>query len=196
MTYNDDLTATIKVGDGEATAFDGFKVYPKDLEEGVDFELAEGQDFLAVIVMQNTTTITEGEGEEATEVTVYDGTFLYDANAVVTFTYTATVNENVKVGEAMLNYVELNWIADAGRVPPPVPPVPPTPPAELPEQPTGEGPSSTTKNYSSKIELTKINGDQEILTGAKFIISGISTDVAYINETIFVKDILKILCGS
>ncbi len=188
LTYNDDLTATIKIGDGEATAFDGFKVYPKDLEEGVDFELAEGQDFLAVIVMQNTTTITEGEGEDAEEVTVYDGTFLYDANAVVTFTYTATVNENVKVGEAMLNYVELNWITDAGRVPPPVPPVPPTPPAELPSEPNGEGPNSTTKNYSSKIELTKINGDAEILTGAKFTISGISTDVAYINETIFVKD--------
>ncbi len=185
LTYNDDLSATIKIGNGEAVEFDGYELYTKD---STDVELAEGQDFLAVIAMQNTTTITVGEGEEAEEVTVYDGTFLYDANAVVTFTYTATVNENVKVGEAMLNYVELNWIADAGRVPPPVPPVPPTPPAELPTEPNGEGPNGTTKNYSSEIKLTKINGEDETLVGAKFTISGISTKVAYINETIFVKD--------
>ncbi len=177
MTYNNDLTATIKVGDGEAVAFNAYKEYPKDLADGEAFELAEGQDFLVVIPMQST---SEVEGE-----IVYDGNFLYDSNAVVTLTYTATFNENIKVGAAMHNYVELNWLSGDT---PNEPPVPPVPPAALPSEPTGEGPNSLTKDYSSEIVITKINGDEEILTGAKFSISGVSTGVHFINNTIFVKD--------
>ena len=176
MTYNNDLSATIKVGEGAATEFTAYDVYTDTL--------AEGQDFLVVLPIQSTTTITEGEEDEAVEVTVYDGNFLYDSNAVVVFTYTATVNENVKIGEAMKNYVELNWAS----ITPTTPPTPPTPPAELPTEPNGEGPNDETVDFSAKIELTKVNPEGDILTGAKFSISGISTNVSYINETIFVED--------
>ncbi|MBQ4317399.1 MAG: isopeptide-forming domain-containing fimbrial protein [Clostridia bacterium] len=168
MTYNNDLSATIKVGEGAATEFTAYDVYSDTL--------AEGQDFLAVIPIQSTSVVDE--------VTVYDGNFLYDSNAVVVFTYTATVNENVKVGEAMKNYVELNWKS----ITPNTPPTPPTPPAELPTEPNGEGPSDETVDFSAKIELTKVNADGDTLTGAKFSISGVSTNVSYINETIFVED--------
>lgn len=174
MTYNNDLTATIKVGDGAAVPFTAYKQYPNDLTVGETIELAEGQDFLVVIPMQSTTTDESGA-------TLYDGNFLYDANAVVTFTYTATFNENIEVGTEMLNYVELNWVAGDENIPP-------VPPAELPTQPNGEGPNSITKDYSSEIVITKINGDEEILSGAKFSISGVSTGVHFINKTIFVKD--------
>lgn len=174
MTYNNDLTATIKIGDGEAVPFTAYKEYPKDLAEGETFVLAEGQDFLVVIPMQGT---SEVEGE-----TLYNGEFLYDANAVITFTYTATFNENIEVGTDMLNYVELNWASSD------TPDNPPVPPAELPSEPNGEGPNSVTKDYSSEIAITKINGDADILKGAKFSISGVSTGVHFINKTIFVKD--------
>ena len=168
MTYNNDLTATIKVGEGDATDFTAYDVYTDTL--------AEGQDFLVVLPIQSTTVIDEE--------TVYDGNFLYDSNAVVVFTYTATVNEDVKIGEALRNYVELNWDSTT----PTTPPTPPTPPAELPTEPNGEGPYDETFNYSAKIVLTKVNADGDILTGAKFSIAGISTNVAYINSVIFVED--------
>lgn len=170
MTYNNDLSATIKVGDGEAVPFTAYTEYNASSE---DVTLSDGQDFLVVIPMQAT---EEVEGE-----TLYNGEFLYDANAVVTFTYTATFNENIVVGAAMHNYVELNWASGDDDIPP-------SPPAELPTEPNGEGPNSITKDYSSEIVLTKINGDKEILTGAKFSISGVSTGVHFINKTIFAKD--------
>lgn len=174
MTYNNDLSATIKVGDGEAVPFAGYKEYPKDLANGETFVLEEGQDFLVVIPMQET---AEVEGE-----TVYNGEFLYDPNAVIIFTYTATFNENIEVGTDMHNYVELNWASSK------LPEQPPVSPEELPTAPNGEGPNSITKDYSCEIVITKINGDAELLTGAKFSISGVSTGVHFINKTIYAKD--------
>ena len=76
MVFNNDVTATIKVGDGEATEFTAYDIYTADSDE---ITLADGQDFLVVIPMQ--------EVEED----AYNGVFLYDANAVVTITYTATL---------------------------------------------------------------------------------------------------------
>lgn len=175
MVFNNDVTATIKVGDNE-TEFTAFDIYTADSAE---VALAEGQDFLVVIAMQDT-EVVEGE-------TVYNGDFLYDANAIVTITYSATFNENIEVGTAMQNYVELNWLAGKSNDPN-VPSVPPTEPELLPIEPSGLGPNSVTNDYSSEIKLTKINGDADILTGAKFMIAGVSTNVHFINKTIFVKN--------
>lgn len=129
-----------------------------------------------ILALENLTDPSVGE--------ITDGT-------TVVVTYDAIVNEDAQIGvDGETNKVDLTYSnnpnedGDGTTNPPPTTPDEPTP-----NVPTGETPEDVVKVYSAEIKLTKVDGDTEtILTGAKFSISGISSNVKVINKEMFVEN--------
>ena len=107
----------------------------------------------------------------------------------ISVTYSATLNENAdrttagNINTATLTYSNNPNVTSTGTNEP-------TPPqGELtPGDPVGTTPQSQTKTYTANIKLTKKDGLGNLLTGAKFQISGTSANVVLVNGTAYQLD--------
>lgn len=105
----------------------------------------------------------------------------YNADTAIVVTYSATLNENAdltqtgNINEVNLTYSNNPNFNYAGE-------------NDTPEtnEPTGTTPNSTTKTYSTGLKLTKVDSDENPLTGAKFQITGEALKVVLINKEAFV----------
>ena len=112
------------------------------------------------------------------------------ATTEVVVTYTALVNEDAQIGvDGETNEVELEFSNDPnndgdGTNEPDDEPEEPTP-----TNPTGETPKDYVKTYTTEIKITKVDAldEDKILTGAKFSISGVSSNVVVVNKEMFVE---------
>lgn len=154
LTYNGDLAATLN-----GNAFTAYTVAEKTTSDPYAFRVA---------------VPIQGVGEDGK----YNGTFLYDNNDVVIFTYSVTVDEDIVVASAMENTAKLDW--DTNKTTPDE--------KEIPATPTPDRPKDETKSYSVELKVCKVDDKGKPLTGAKFSISGLSTKIVITNKEIYVKD--------
>lgn len=104
-----------------------------------------------------------------------DGTPVIKNNSVVVVEYTAVLNENAQINTANPNEVALEFSNDPNWVP--------TPDSD---GPTGITPWRDVNVYTTKVELTKKDGNTgNILTGAEFTITGASANVVIVSYTDF-----------
>ena len=118
-----------------------------------------------------------------------EGVGTITADTKVVLTYTALLNENAVIGvNGNPNDVKLDYSNDpnldgdgATEAPKENPDKP------VPTTPHGETPVDTVITYTTEIKVTKVDGlTQEILTGAKFKIEGVSSNVKVINKEMYV----------
>ena len=118
-----------------------------------------------------------------------EGVGTITADTKVVLTYTALLNENAVIGvNGNPNDVKLDYSNDpnldgdgATEAPKENPDKP------VPTTPHGETPVDTVITYTTEIKVTKVDGlTREILTGAKFQIEGVSSNVKVINKEMYV----------
>ena len=102
----------------------------------------------------------------------------------VVITYTAVLNEKAEVGDSgNPNLVNLVYSNDPNYTGEPND----NPFVPTPNSPVGETPYDRVITYTTEIQVKKIDATtKEALTGAKFSISGFSTNVKVINEEMFI----------
>ncbi len=111
------------------------------------------------------------------------------AETKVVLTYTALLNENAVVGvNGNPNDVKLDYSNDPNNDGDGATEAPEKNPEKpVPTTPVGETPVDTVITYTTEIKVTKVDGlTQEILTGAKFKIEGVSSNVNVINKEMYV----------
>lgn len=107
----------------------------------------------------------------------------------VVITYTATLNEDAAIGEAIENTASLQYSNnpkfdyDGNKDP-----SNPDDPEKDPTAPTGTTTPSTTESYTTSFTITKKNGKGELLTGAAFRITGTSVNTVITTGTNYVED--------
>jgi len=99
------------------------------------------------------------------------------AGKAIVVKYSATINEKAVVTGVEENKVKLDYSIN-----------PYDENLGTPNEVTGKTPESTTKVYTTNIELTKKDSDNKLLTGAKFSISGNSSNVNIINSEVYKQD--------
>ena len=152
--------------------------------DGDDTEITIGIE--DILELQN--VMTEPEDDETAPTAVYGA---ITAGTTVVVTYDAVLNENAVVGTSgTTNDVYLQYSnnpnddGEGSNTPPSDNPNEPEP-----VYPTGNTPKDTVVTFTTKIELTKVDGTDstKTLTGAKFSISGKSSKVNIINSEMYVK---------
>lgn len=103
-------------------------------------------------------------------------------DAVITVTYSATLNENAEVGKnPNVNEVKLtysnnpNYNYTGGNEP-------------GKDEPTGETPESKVETYTTELTITKTDSKGNILTGAEFTLTGESVNIVLVSKTEFTED--------
>lgn len=152
----------------------------KGLTFNNDVEIKVGDN---ILVKDTNYTVASSIAENGiTTITITFKNFInYQAGTNIVVTYSATLNENADLTQTgNINEVNLTYSNDpnfnyAGE-------------NDTPEtnEPTGTTPNSTTKTYSTGLKLTKVDSDENPLTGAKFQIAGEALNVVLINKEAFV----------
>lgn len=160
LTYDGDSTLTVKIGDAT---------------------LVQGTDYTVESVVDNTA--------KTTALTIVFKNFIQykdQADAAITITYSATVNQDADLSpvEGNPNTVTLTYSNNPNVTPTGKPgdeDVPGTGDA------TGVTPESKTVTYVTGLKLLKVDGKDtsKTLAGAKFSISGTTQKVVVVNEQIF-----------
>lgn len=118
-----------------------------------------------------------------------EGVGTITAETKVVLTYTALLNENAVVGvNGNPNDVKLDYSNDPNNDGDGATDVPEENPEKpVPTTPYGETPVDTVITYTTEIEVNKVDGlTKEALSGAKFKIEGLSSNVKVINKEMYV----------
>lgn len=180
VSIGDTVSYLVKSAVPNMDGYDQYRFIVTDvMSKGLTFngsvEVKIGETTLA----ENAYTLKQsgGNGTETTVVIQIDHLTQYTKGEAIEMRYSATVNEHAVIGNAgNLNTVKLQYsnnpnykftgINDNG--------------------PLGETPKSTTRVYTTAIEITKIDGNgQGALIGAEFEISGASGKKALVTEGYF-----------
>lgn len=103
-------------------------------------------------------------------------------DAVITVTYSATLNENAEVGKnPNVNEVKLTYSNNpnynyTGENEPGK------------DEPTGETPESKVETYTTELTITKTDSKGNILTGAEFTLTGEGVNIVLVSKTEFTED--------
>lgn len=110
----------------------------------------------------------------------------YTSGDAIEIKYSAVLNDHAKLGTAgNKNSVDLTYsnnpnIRDNGD--------PENPDKPGPDSPIGKTPESNTYTYVTGLKLTKVNENDEVLTGAEFKITGTRVNSIVVKETTFTED--------
>lgn len=165
LTYTNTVTVTVNGVDVTEYFYIDAAVNGKDTDVIVGI-----QDILALEYVEGVGTIT--------------------ADTKVVLTYTALLNENAVVGvNGNPNDVKLDYSNDPNNDGDGATEAPEENPDKqpAPTTPVGETPVDTVITYTTEIKINKVDGlTEEALTGAKFKIEGISSNVKVINQEMYV----------
>lgn len=144
------------------------KIGDKTLTKDTDYTLA---------------TTKNDDGTTSIEI-VFKKFIKYTSGDAITVTYSAIVNQDAELDPTVGNPNDVKLIYSNN------PNVegegtPENPDKPKPGDATGETPKSIVKTYVTGLKLTKVDGDDKTLTGAKFEISGTGMKVVLINKTLY-----------
>ncbi|SEH52832.1 LPXTG-motif cell wall anchor domain-containing protein/fimbrial isopeptide formation D2 domain-containing protein [Ruminococcus flavefaciens] len=194
VSIGDAVTYNITSAVPDMTGYDKyFFVINDDMAAGLTFNND-------VAITIGSTTLTSSQFEVQTDSTETDGhtfqivfndfynTWKTHSGDTISVTYTATLNEDAdrttagNLNTATLTYSNNPNVTSTGTNEP-------TPPGgETPGDPVGTTPASQTKTYTANIKLTKKDGSGNVLTGAKFRLSGGSENVVLVNGKAYQLD--------
>ena len=185
LTYTNNVTVTVNGVDVTAYFYKNVTVTEATDEAEATTNIVVGiPDLLALELIADVDPETEG-AQIVGNIT---------SETEVILTYTALVNEKANIGvtgdtnEVKLQFSNNPSVDGEGAT---TPPEEPGDDDEMPDPqvPTGETPKDIVKTYTTEIKITKIDGkDNNPLTGAKFSISGYSSQVMVVNKEMFVQD--------
>ena len=106
-------------------------------------------------------------------------------NADILITYSATLNENAVIGtagnpnEVILTYSNNPNVEDAGT--------PGNPDKPTQDSPTGDTPEEVTRTYVTGLELIKVDGEGNRLTGAEFKLEGTKLNTVLVRKDVYTE---------
>ena len=198
VTYNIDAKIPLSAADYQKFYFiindtlsegltlktDSFVVKAK-LADGTEKTLTENTDYSLFVNADGHTAPDEGK---TFQVALKDAKSM--PGATITVEYTATLNENAKIGEtANKNETSVTYSNNPEHK------FDGTPdedgdgkPDEGENHPTGETPTKETRTYTSSIELKKVDENKAALQGAEFTITGTSVKTVLVTTDVYTED--------
>ncbi len=197
VSIGDAVTYTLTSTVPDMTGYDKyFFVVNDDLANGLTFnndvviKIGETNVPAANYEVQTASAETDGHTFQIVFKNFYNNYKDNEGQSIV-ITYSATLNENANRGTAgNVNTAYLTYSNNPNFTPrgenEPSPDNPDTPGDD--SDPVGNTPEQETKTYTTNLILNKTKENGEPLTGAKFQISGLSSNVVLINGSIYQKD--------